>query len=290
MEKSSSNSVHDKRVQSFYNSFASGFVAGAVAKFCGHPLDTVKTRIQVSGSRLGLHQQFTRILQTEGLCGLYKGVTSPVVGNAPLLAMFFAANEMAKNAISHLNLSQGMMEFIPGCWSGASVLLFTLPIEVLKVQKQGRIDNRSSYSEMVRNIMRKEGIRGLYRGFGISFWLWVPHCGLYFYNYDKLQRIFHSRFSKNSTNDKNVLLGKIFAGGIAGQIGWLISYPFDSVKTYVQWQPENRNFTKAFKHLKAKYGLGYFYRGCSVAMLRAFPVSAITLCVYDYVHNILKHA
>lgn len=288
MEKASPNMKDAIWFNNFTRSFISGFISGAVAKTWGHPLDTIKTRIQITGSQLTLPQHFTRIIEREGFTGLFKGVTSPVLGTAPLLATMFATNDLAKRTIKDTNFSDGMKEFIPGCCAGASILFFTLPIEILKVKKQGRKDQTKSYGDIVKSVLKKDGIRGLYRGFSISFWLCVPTSGLYFYNYHKFQQIFRTFDKSKTRKNHRVLLEKIFAGGIAGQIGWLISYPFDAVKTFMQYHPDQRSPIKSFRYLYATHGVGYFYRGCYIAMLRAFPVSAITFWVYDYVHNLLS--
>lgn len=115
MEKASANMKDAIWLNNFTRSFFSGFIAGTVAKTCGHPLDTIKTRIQITGSRLTLPQHFARIIEREGLTGLFKGVTSPVLGTAPLLATMFATNDLAKRTIKDKNYSEGMKEFIPGC-------------------------------------------------------------------------------------------------------------------------------------------------------------------------------
>ncbi|CAJ0566987.1 unnamed protein product, partial [Mesorhabditis spiculigera] len=59
------------------NDFLAGSVAGAAGIFFGYPLDTVKTRLQTSSSYSGIIQCVGKVLKTEGVLGMYKGVTAP---------------------------------------------------------------------------------------------------------------------------------------------------------------------------------------------------------------------
>jgi hypothetical protein len=42
----------------------------------------------------------------------------------------------------------------------------------------------SVYKSVIRNIYRKDGIKGFYRGFWPHFWRDVPTYGIYFLTYD----------------------------------------------------------------------------------------------------------
>ena len=80
----------------FAKSFTSGFISGGLSKYIGHPLDTIKVRIQVSGDQTALHRHFSKIFYKEVVRGFYKGAISPVVGTAPVTASLFAVNDFSK--------------------------------------------------------------------------------------------------------------------------------------------------------------------------------------------------
>jgi hypothetical protein len=167
-------------------------------------------------------------------------------------------------------------------------LPFVIPAELLKVKKQGKKSSSKSYPEIIKNNMKEEGVKGLYRGFWISFWRYVPQYGLYFYIYAKLQQIFESFDENEERKRSRIILEKTMAGGLAGMIGWFTAYPFDALKSYIQYHPEHSSMIKTAKFLYNKHGMGYFYKGVGVTMLRAFPVNALTFVVYDSINKAMK--
>ncbi|KDO17215.1 hypothetical protein SPRG_17366, partial [Saprolegnia parasitica CBS 223.65] len=66
-----------------------GGVAGIVA---GHPLDTIKVRLQTQchTSSHGISSSIRAIAASEGFRGFYKGMLSPILSNAPINAVVFA--------------------------------------------------------------------------------------------------------------------------------------------------------------------------------------------------------
>lgn len=136
--------------------------------------------------------------------------------------------------------------------------------------------------------MKQDGVLGLYRGFWISFWRYVPQYGIYFYLYSKLQQILEKFDSNKNRKGSRIMLEKIIAGGLAGQLGWLTAYPFDVLKSYIQYHPEHSSMIKTTKMLYKKHGFTYFYKGLNVTIVRAFPVNAITFVVYDWVSRCVK--
>lgn len=79
----------------------------------------------------------------------------------------------------------------------------------------------------MRNVIHSNGVAGLYKGFTITLIRDVPSWGSYFYSYDLLK--------KYLANDNNhtAIYNKFLAGGSAGAISWLCSYPIDVVKTII---------------------------------------------------------
>lgn len=78
----------------------------------------------------------------------------------------------------------------------------------------------------------------------------------------------------------------MMAGGFAGVACWVSNYPFDIVKSHIQCSKENKSISmkEAFLHYYRLYGYKYFFRGLLPTVLRAFPVNAITLSVFDTIN------
>eukprot|EP00842_Homolaphlyctis_polyrhiza_P006241 jgi/Hompol1/6618/HPOL_003612-RA len=65
-------------------SFLGGGFAGVATVLAGHPFDTLKVRLQTSNEYKGLADCFRKTVARDGLAGLYKGISSPLVGVTPM--------------------------------------------------------------------------------------------------------------------------------------------------------------------------------------------------------------
>lgn len=72
---------------------------------------------------------------------------------------------------------------------------------------------------------------GLYKGMCPLFMRDVPSWGVYFWSYELLKEKFAF---ENQNRPNSELLVSMVCGGIAGQLSWIVSYPFDIVKSVIQ--------------------------------------------------------
>lgn len=76
-----------------------GGIAGVVESSCCHPLDTIKTRMQLrtrGGSTKGPLRTASNIISKEGFFALYKGLSAVMMGIAPKMAVRFTSFETYK--------------------------------------------------------------------------------------------------------------------------------------------------------------------------------------------------
>lgn len=62
--------------------------------------------------------------------------------------------------------------------------IFYTPVELLKCRAQVNRDGHIVYKEVITQIMREEGIRGLYRGGLAQLYRDLPGWGSYFWAYE----------------------------------------------------------------------------------------------------------
>ncbi|CAI2377754.1 unnamed protein product [Moneuplotes crassus] len=266
--------------------FTAGFTSGAISTYVGHPLDTIKVRIQVAdGKRLkGSVGIFKKIVAEEGIRGLFKGALPPVLGNAPVNAVLFASNAIAVRAMKNIGISEENKVFWSGCFGGFMSCIVNCPIELLKVKRQGNAGKTQTYWQ----ITRSEGIRGLFSAFGPTIWRDVPTYGIYFYAYDYLCKKFCEKEDSDRKSMQNII-GKMVAGGFAGQLIWAISYPLDVIKSYIQYHPGHRGTFRTGKYIYHKYGVGKLFKGLTPCLVRAFPVNAIVFITYEESVSLMNH-
>ena len=81
-------------------------------------------------------------------------------------------------------------------------------------------------------MMRTEGSLSLYKGFTALMLRDVPGWGVYFWSYEYLKDLFGIKDTSKDQTTLNILI-LMWCGGVAGQLSWLVGYPFDIVKTQI---------------------------------------------------------
>ena len=128
-----------------------------------------------------------------------------------------------------------IVTFVSGAAGGVLQTTALCPMDLLKcrLQVDGQSDVRRYRGtfDCFRKVLRHEGVRGLYVGYGSSFWREVPSFGLYFLTYDMFK---HGllRYFDCAEQSPYGLLSMIVAGGFAGMMSWGSCYPMDVIKVY----------------------------------------------------------
>lgn len=86
--------------------FACGFAAGVVSEFFVYPLDTIRRRQQALGdaSSIGkrnLARALEHVYRTEGVRGMFKGISLNLVKNPLATAVSFLVNDLVKDALGY---------------------------------------------------------------------------------------------------------------------------------------------------------------------------------------------
>jgi len=81
----------------------------------------------------------------------------------------------------------------------------------------------------------------------------------------------------------------VFAGGLAGVLDYLPTYPLDVIKTKIQTSKTLKTpgiYETAAKYYKQQ-GFRFFFKGLGPTCMLAFPLNAIVFIVYDEVIELL---
>lgn len=167
-------SVLGQILKSTYN-FACGSVAGAIGATAVYPIDLVKTRMQnqrkvASGEILYKHSVdcFRKVIRNEGFTGLYRGLLPQLVGVAPEKAIKLTMNDLMRGLLTQRDGSISLVaECISGGFAGGSQVIFTNPLEIVKIrlQVQGEAAQVAGTPRVgAVAIVRELGVRGLYKG------------------------------------------------------------------------------------------------------------------------------
>ena len=124
--------------------------------------------------------------------------------------------------------------------------LITSPAELIKTQQQlmqaaashsGTLNtgDLSAYA-VTRRILREYGVRGLFRGITSTALRDIGY-GTYFGAYEATVR-YWPRTPAQQTSGATPWLATLVAGGLAGIAGWVVTFPFDVIKTMGRWQSD----------------------------------------------------
>ncbi|XP_067013537.1 mitochondrial carnitine/acylcarnitine carrier protein isoform X2 [Anabrus simplex] len=272
---------HEAEISSF-NYLVSGSVGGALAVLVGHPLDTVKVRLQtmpkIPGEEpmyKGTWDCFVKTLANEGVLGLLRGLTAPLVLVTPMFALWFLGYDWGKR----LQMKRPDEELtVPQLLAaGAFSALVTLPVQVpgerIKCVQQAAEATRYQYPlSTIKNLYREGGIRNFYVGSSATLLRELPSTGIYFMTYEELQRI----LTPEGATEVGVMQ-TLFSGGVAGIFNWLVAIPPDVLKSRQQAAPVGtypRGLIDVFTQLIREEGIQALYRGSIPVLIRAFPVNA----------------
>ncbi|XP_066505783.1 solute carrier family 25 member 48 [Hoplias malabaricus] len=292
--------------------FLAGWIGGASSVIVGHPLDTVKTRLQAGkGYKNSLHCIIT-IYKKETVAGFFKGLSFPLASITLYNSMVFGFFSNSQRFISRLlhgdgRHPSGMLDLtVASMMTGLVSVGLGAPVDLVKIRLQmqtqpvlaenvtlagnGSVPFRSvglrtqpvyrGPLHCISSILQTEGIQGLYRGAGAMVLRDVPGYALYFIPYT----LFCDWL--NPKGDSSPHLCSIWlAGGLAGSISWVTATPADVVKSRLQADAMYDRKYKGVVHcIIQSYkteGLHVFFRGATVNAVRGFPMSATMFLGYE---------
>ncbi|EMR64868.1 putative solute carrier family 25 member 33 protein [Eutypa lata UCREL1] len=203
-----------------------GLSAGSVATLLVHPLDIVKTRMQIHrshGARRPTSLTTVSVLRElvrtpQPLAALYRGLTPNLLGSASSWASFFFFKARVERAIVKLKNPKGddgsnnasltpQDYFVSSAVGGLFTQCLTNPIWVMKTRMlssdRGAVGAYPSMWAGVKQILRTEGWRGFYHGLGISLF-GVTHGAVQFAVYDPLKKVYFKRLDRLDGGDQTV--------------------------------------------------------------------------------------
>ncbi|XP_044716952.1 mitochondrial carrier protein [Hirsutella rhossiliensis] len=285
-----------------YRGFVAGMFSGVAKLSVGHPFDTVKVRLQTTPAQRfrGPLQCAVQTVRLEGLAGLYKGATPPLVGWAVMDSVMLGSlavyrRVLAQHVFGHRHLPP-LGHGLAGILAGATVSFIAAPVEHVKARLQiqyAAAKSQRLYSgplDCVAKIHAAHGLRGLYHGLSATL-LFRSFFFFWWAGYDVLSRALrrHTDLAAPAVN--------FWAGGLSAQVFWLTSYPSDLVKQRIMTDPLGgalgdgvRRFPRWRHAAVAVYresGWRGYWRGFLPCFLRAFPANAVALVAFEAVMRAL---
>ncbi|ROT43312.1 mitochondrial carrier [Sodiomyces alkalinus F11] len=286
----------------FVYQFAAGAIAGVSEILVMYPLDVVKTRVQLQTANAtgadaynGMLDCFRKIIKHEGPSRLYRGITAPILMEAPKRATKFAANDewgrIYRNMFGAQKMNQSL-SILTGATAGATEAFVVVPFELVKIRLQDKA-SAGKYNGMVDVVLktvRNEGPLALYNGLESTLWRHILWNAGYFGCIFQVRQLLPTADSKSSqmTND-------LVSGGIGGTIGTVLNTPMDVVKSRIQNSPKvpgqvpKYNWAwPAVATVAKEEGFAALYKGFIPKVLRLGPGGGILLVVFTGVMDFFR--
>ncbi|KAI5300642.1 ADP/ATP carrier protein [Ascosphaera atra] len=245
-------------VQSAVCGAASGVLANALV----YPLDIVKTRLQVQvkhkdPSQAGplppdhVHYEntidaITKIIEHEGVSGLYSGMVSSLVGNASTNFAYFywysTVRSLYMASASTPKPPNTAIELTLGAIAGAIAQVFTIPVAVIttRQQTQPRGEKKGFFETGKEVIKSDDGWSGLWRGLKASLVL-VVNPAITYGAYQRLKDLLFP--AKRNLQPWEAFL----LGALSKMIATIFTQPLIVAKVGLQSRPPPSRAGKPFK-------------------------------------------
>jgi solute carrier family 25 carnitine/acylcarnitine transporter 20/29 len=275
-----------------YKETVAGAGAGLVGTVIGYPLDVIKGRMQAQPGSSMLRTARS-IFTEQSITGFYRGVVPPLLSLTILNMTNFSSYAAVSKAITPVeSASVNCSAFVAGAAVGPIAALISTPFELLKIQMQFSIKNRTGYkstSDAAFHIYKTRGLSALYRGHIVNSLREMLFLGTYFFCYENLKQAILDLASPS--------LAIPLAGGMSGSIGWLVSFPLDCVKTNIQSiNMDPKSYTslpksstiETFLEILRTRGILNLYNGVAPSIVRAFIVSSSRFSAYEAIMSIIS--
>ncbi|TKY48165.1 Mitochondrial arginine transporter BAC2 [Spatholobus suberectus] len=272
--------------------FVAGGFGGTAGIISGYPLDTLRV-MQQSSNNGSAFTILRNVVAKEGPAALYRGMTAPLASvtfqNAMVFQIYAVLSRAFSSSVSVNEPPSYKGVALGGFCSGALQSMLLSPVELVKIRLQLQNTGQGPSTEtqkgpvrVAENIWKREGLRGIYRGLGITMLRDAPAHGLYFWTYEYAREKLHPGCRKSCEESLNTML---VAGGLAGVVSWVFSYPLDVIKTRLQAQTlSSRKYNGILDCLRKSIkeeGYVVLWRGLGTAVARAFVANGAIFSAYE---------
>ena len=238
----------------------------------------MKVRIQAAGATGSVEVAPSTLA---GLRSLYHGIHIPLMTAGGMQSINFGIYDLSRRAFRSSFPDQTHLSsvFLGGAVSGTLTSVLSTPVMLMKIQMQTH-KHLTLREILMRDVYKTGRWRILYRGLGISAFSDFWGRGIYMFSYEAAKSAF--ALQQRDSEQPLPLHAKVLSASFAGVSTWFIMFPFDTLKTLVQ---SSYDGPSAREHLTAILRSGrarsILYRGCMYAVIRAAPVAATILPLYD---------
>lgn len=265
-----------------------GGLASAGAACCTHPLDLLKVHLQTQQKgNIGLVQMGVKVFKSDGLFGLYNGLTASLLRQMTYSLTRFGIYETVKKNLDQPGAAMPFYQkVLLGGFAGCVGGFVGTPADMVNVRMQNDVklppEQRRNYKHAIDGLYRvvkQEGALKLMNGASMasSRATLVTIGQLSFYDQFKYLLIQTGVFKDNITTH-------FTASFLAGGVATLITMPLDVMKTRVMNAPPGTysSLMACAKDIASTGPMGFF-KGFIPAFVRLGPHTILTFIFFEQI-------
>eukprot|EP01006_Ploeotia_vitrea_P037856 TRINITY_DN66181_c4_g4_i1.p1 TRINITY_DN66181_c4_g4~~TRINITY_DN66181_c4_g4_i1.p1 ORF type:complete len:301 (+),score=159.15 TRINITY_DN66181_c4_g4_i1:290-1192(+) len=284
-----------------WKNLVSGGTAGAIEATIMYPTEFVKTQLQLEARAVktggqprysGVFDCARKTVAERGVLGLYRGLSTLVIGSIPKAAVRFAAFNQFKQLLADENGKlSSLRTMAAGMGAGMSeAVIAVTPMETVKtklIHDQNSANPKyRGLAHGVRTIVAEEGIGGVYRGLAPTMFKQGLNQATRFTIYNFLKSNLLSY-----TQQKDLQLYQSLAcGSFAGFVSVYVTMPLDVVKTRMQGLEASkyRGSVHCFSSIVKNEGVLALWKGTTPRLGRVCFSGGIIFAAYEQVMGVLN--
>jgi hypothetical protein len=250
-----------------------------------HPIELVKTRMQVTG--LPITTTVQSLLKNEGFAALWKGIPAAWGREASYSSIKIGGYAPMRNAIGAGGKDAPIyLKFTAGALTGGFGSFVGNPFDVMKTIMQANTGKAVPLPELVAKMYANQGIAGFYRGVQANVMRACVLNGSKMATYDKTKGIIVDGTGWSRKDPRTVFCASV----IAGFVMTICVSPFDMIRTKLMNQPTDKLIYNGFvdcvtKTVKAEGALS-LYRGFLPIWGRFAPSATLQLLSLETLYGL----
>ena len=284
----------------FAQDLAVGGTAAAISKTIVAPIERIKLLLQVqaasqqiatAGQYKGIIDCFVRIPKEQGVLSFWRGNLANVLRYFPTQALNFAFKDTYKKIfLSGVDKKAQFWRYFVGNLAsggaaGATGLCFVYPLDFARTRLAADVGKGSSreftgLGNCISVIAKRDGVKGLYQGFGVSIQGIIVYRAAYFGTYDTAKGMLPD------PRNTPIVVSWMIAQTVTTGAG-ILSYPFDTVRRRMMMQSgrgeDQRMYSgtiDCWRKIYQQEGGSAFFKGAFSNILRGTG-GALVLVLYD---------
>jgi solute carrier family 25 protein 38 len=291
--------------------FVAGLGSGVLSAVLLQPADLLKTRVQQSGhsSLLASIREISK--SSTSILSFWRGTLPSALRTGFGSAIYFTTLNALRQNVSRSNILRtlgatdkngvpshssalpklsNLANLTTGAVARAGAGFILMPMTIIKVRYESNLYSYQSILGAGRDIVRTEGLRGFFSGFGATAIRDAPYAGLYVLFYEQSKKRLsllaykvpvHGELAASMKGSTSASIN-FGSGVLAAGLATAITNPFDAIKTRIQLEPKKyHNMLHAGKRIIREDGFKALFDGLGLRMGRKAISSALAWTVYE---------